>query len=139
MFGPFTSSGLHDTIRTNGTPAVVSAGNATTLSSTITSGRTRSMISSSCGWQNLAPSISSCQTGFTQVSSCSMVGLRNCGAVSRIEAARRAMLRHGTHGVLLNQVAEQAGLTSGAVLYHYPSLADPPPGGQQARHGGAFL
>ena len=41
-----------------------------------------------------------------------------------IEAARRAMLRHGTGGVLLNQVAEQAGLTSGAVLYHYPDLND---------------
>jgi AcrR family transcriptional regulator len=41
-----------------------------------------------------------------------------------IEAARRAMLRHGTDGVLLNQVAEQAGLTSGAVLYHYPDLSD---------------
>jgi AcrR family transcriptional regulator len=41
-----------------------------------------------------------------------------------IEAARRAMLRHGPDGVLLNQVAEQAGLTSGAVLYHYPSLRD---------------
>jgi AcrR family transcriptional regulator len=41
-----------------------------------------------------------------------------------IEAARRAMLRHGTDAVLLNQVAEQAGLTSGAVLYHYPDLRD---------------
>jgi AcrR family transcriptional regulator len=41
-----------------------------------------------------------------------------------IEAARRAMLRHGPDGVLLHQVAEQAGLTSGAVLYHYPDLRD---------------
>lgn len=41
-----------------------------------------------------------------------------------IEAARRAMIRHGTDTVLLNQVAEQAGLTSGAVLYHYPDLRD---------------
>lgn len=41
-----------------------------------------------------------------------------------IEAARRAMIQHGTDGVLLNQVAEQAGLTSGAVLYHYPDLRD---------------
>lgn len=40
-----------------------------------------------------------------------------------IEAARRAMIRHGTDSVLLNQVAEQAGLTSGAVLYHYPDLS----------------
>lgn len=41
-----------------------------------------------------------------------------------IEAARRAMVEHGTDRVLLNQVAEQAGLTSGAVLYHYPDLRD---------------
>ncbi len=33
------------------------------------------------------------------------------------------MLEHGT-SVRLNQVAEQAGLTSGAVLYHYPDLQD---------------
>jgi AcrR family transcriptional regulator len=41
-----------------------------------------------------------------------------------IEAARRAMIQHGTDGVLLNQIAQQAGLTSGAVLYHYPDLRD---------------
>ncbi len=41
-----------------------------------------------------------------------------------VEAARRAMIQHGPGGVLLNQVAEQAGLTSGAVLYHYPDLSD---------------
>src|SRR5215475_13996022 len=41
-----------------------------------------------------------------------------------IEAARRAMIQHGADGVLLNQVAEQAGLTSGAVLYHYPDLRE---------------
>jgi AcrR family transcriptional regulator len=41
-----------------------------------------------------------------------------------IEAAQRAMVQHGTDGVLLNQVAEQAGLSSGAVLYHYPDLRD---------------
>jgi AcrR family transcriptional regulator len=41
-----------------------------------------------------------------------------------IEAARRAMFRHGADGVMLNQVAEQAGLTSGAVLYHYPDLRE---------------
>ena len=34
------------------------------------------------------------------------------------------MIQHGTDGVALNQVAEQAGLTSGAVLYHYPDLRD---------------
>lgn len=40
-----------------------------------------------------------------------------------LEAAQRAMAEHGA-GVRLNQVAEQAGLTSGAILYHYPDLQD---------------
>jgi AcrR family transcriptional regulator len=40
-----------------------------------------------------------------------------------VDAARRAMLEHGS-AVRLNQVAEVAGLTSGAVLYHYPDLQD---------------
>lgn len=70
---PFISSGLRETIRTNGTPAVVSAGKHTTLSSTITSGRTRSTISFSRGSQYRAPEISSSHTGLIQVSSCSMV------------------------------------------------------------------
>ena len=46
MSGSFISRGLQDTIRTNGTPAVTRAGKQTTLSSTMTSGRVRSMISS---------------------------------------------------------------------------------------------
>jgi AcrR family transcriptional regulator len=41
-----------------------------------------------------------------------------------IEAARRAMIQHGSEGVHLNQIAEAAGLTSGAVLYHYPNVRD---------------
>ncbi len=81
---------MHDTIRTNGTPAVVSAGNATTLSSTMTSGRLRPMISRSCGSQYRAPSISACQVGAMNVSSCSMVGLRNSGAVSRMNSFQNA-------------------------------------------------
>ena len=40
-----------------------------------------------------------------------------------LEAAQRAMAEHGA-GVRLNQVAEQAGLTSGAILYHYPDLQE---------------
>ena len=40
-----------------------------------------------------------------------------------VDAARRAMLEHGS-AVRLNQVAEEAGLTSGAVLYHYPDLQE---------------
>ncbi|MGJ6963929.1 TetR/AcrR family transcriptional regulator [Streptosporangium sp. G11] len=41
-----------------------------------------------------------------------------------IAAAHRAIIRHGTEGVHLNHVAEEAGLTSGAVLYHYPRLSE---------------
>jgi AcrR family transcriptional regulator len=41
-----------------------------------------------------------------------------------IEAARRAMVQHGTDGVQIKQVAAEAGLTSGAVLYHYSDLQD---------------
>ncbi|MEU6408656.1 helix-turn-helix domain-containing protein [Microbispora sp. NPDC046933] len=41
-----------------------------------------------------------------------------------INAAHRAMLQHGAEGVHLNQIAEEAGLTSGAVLYHYPDLRE---------------
>ena len=40
-----------------------------------------------------------------------------------LEAAQRAMAEHGA-GVRLNQVADEAGLTSGAILYHYPDLQD---------------
>lgn len=40
---------------------------------------------------------------------------------SLLAAAQRAMAEHGP-GVRLNQVAEEAGLTSGAILYHYPDL-----------------
>ncbi len=38
-------------------------------------------------------------------------------------AAQRAMAEYGSN-VQLNQVAREAGLTSGAVLYHYPDLTD---------------
>ncbi|WP_240506580.1 TetR/AcrR family transcriptional regulator [Thermoactinospora rubra] len=41
-----------------------------------------------------------------------------------IEAARRAIVRHGIDRVQLAHVAEEAGLSSGAVLYHYPDLSD---------------
>lgn len=37
------------------------------------------------------------------------------------EAARRAVVEHGTN-VRLVQVAQAAGVTSGAILYHYPDL-----------------
>ena len=68
-------------MRAHGTPAVDTAGKAVTLSVTITSGRTSSQISSIRSWAYLAPSASSAQIGMVTVSSCSMVGLRNSGAV----------------------------------------------------------
>jgi AcrR family transcriptional regulator len=41
-----------------------------------------------------------------------------------VEAARRAIIEHGAGSVKLKEVAEEAGLTSGAVLYHYPVLEE---------------
>jgi DNA-binding transcriptional regulator YbjK len=38
-----------------------------------------------------------------------------------LDAARRAVIEHGT-SVRLAQVAHEAGVTSGAVLYHFPDL-----------------
>lgn len=39
-----------------------------------------------------------------------------------VAAAQRAIAAHGPDGARLNRVAEQAGLTSGAVLYYYPDI-----------------
>ncbi len=86
MPSPFTSSGLQETMRTNGLPAVSSAGKVMTLSSTITSGFTRSMIALSCGSQYFAPSMSASQIGLVTVSSCARVDLRYSGAVSRMKS-----------------------------------------------------
>ena len=86
MSSPRTSSGLQDTIRTNAPSEVISAGNETTLSSTITSGRCRAMISRSCGSQYVAPSISAWYVGCTNVASWSRVGLANSGAVSLMKS-----------------------------------------------------
>ena len=41
-----------------------------------------------------------------------------------VAAAQRAVAKHGPEGARLNRVAEEAGLTSGAVLYYYPNLDD---------------
>src|SRR5437868_4634938 len=49
---------------------------------------------------------------------------REARRIDLIEAARRAIVRHGIDGVQLAHVAEEAGLTSGAVLYHYPDIND---------------
>ncbi|WP_448808194.1 TetR/AcrR family transcriptional regulator [Agromyces bauzanensis] len=39
-----------------------------------------------------------------------------------VAAAQRAIAAHGPDGARLNRVAEEAGLTSGAVLYYYPDI-----------------
>ena len=41
-----------------------------------------------------------------------------------VAAAERAVLKHGIGGVRLRDVADEAGLTSGAVLYYYEELDD---------------
>ncbi|WP_312182192.1 TetR/AcrR family transcriptional regulator [Arthrobacter sp.] len=41
-----------------------------------------------------------------------------------VAAAQRAVARYGPDGARLNRVADEAGLTSGAVLYYYPNLED---------------
>ena len=41
-----------------------------------------------------------------------------------VEAARRAMLDRGTGQVMLKEIAEEAGVTSGAVLYHFPDVQE---------------
>ncbi len=48
---------------------------------------------------------------------------RDARRADLLAAAQRAMAEHGA-SVRLNQVAEKAGLTSGAVLYHYPDLQE---------------
>ena len=84
--GSLSSAGLQETIRTHGTPEAGSAGKLTTLSSTITSGRTSSMISCSRSSTYLAPSTSAWKVGAMNSPSCSIVGLRNTGAVSRMKS-----------------------------------------------------
>ena len=86
MSGSFHSSGLQDVMRTHGRPLVGRAANATTLSSTTTSGRISSKISRSRSSTYMAPSISACQVGLRKVSSWTIVGLRNSGAVSRMKS-----------------------------------------------------
>jgi len=41
-----------------------------------------------------------------------------------VAAAQRAIAAHGPDGARLNRIAEEAGLTSGAVLYYYPNIDD---------------
>ena len=73
-------------ILTQGAPCVTTAGKPTTLSSTITSGPTSAKISRSRGSTYQAPSTSACHVGAMNVSSWSIVGFRNSGAVSRMKS-----------------------------------------------------
>jgi hypothetical protein len=77
---------LQEAIRTQAQSAATTAGKATTLSSTITSGRTSSKISRRRSSTYLEPSISACQVGWMKPSSCSIVGLRKTGPVSRMKS-----------------------------------------------------
>ena len=63
-----------------------SAGKATTLSSTITSGSTSPMISTRRSSTCLAPSTSAPKVGAMNPSSCSIVGRRKTGEVSRMKS-----------------------------------------------------
>ncbi|MER3460463.1 MAG: TetR family transcriptional regulator, partial [candidate division GAL15 bacterium] len=38
-----------------------------------------------------------------------------------LEAARRVFARSGYHGTLMDQVAQEAGLSKGALYVHFPS------------------
>ena len=81
-----SSAGLHDTMRTHGRPADITAGKLTTLSSTMASGASSAMISSRRGFTNLAPSMRAWKVGAMNSPSCSIVGLRKTGAVSRMKS-----------------------------------------------------
>ena len=62
------------------------AGKATTLSSTMTSGASSSKISVRRGLTYFEPSIRACQVGAMNLPSCSIVGLRKTGDVSRMKS-----------------------------------------------------
>ncbi len=77
---------MQDTIRAHGRPLAGIAANATTLSSTIASGARSSKISDRRSFTYIEPSISACHVGCRNVSSCTIVGLRNSGDVSRMKS-----------------------------------------------------
>src|SRR5829696_3786401 len=80
--GSLSSSGLQETIRTQGLPLAGIAGNAQTLSSTIASGWRPSKISTRRSSTYLAPSSSASQVGAMNSLSWSNVDFLNTGAVS---------------------------------------------------------
>ena len=73
-------------MRTHGRALAGRAGKATTLSSTTTSGSTSRRISASRTSTYCAPSISAWNVGRMKASSCSIVGSRKIGAVSRMKS-----------------------------------------------------
>src|SRR5262245_34873768 len=85
-------------MRTHGRPLAGSAANATTLSSTMASGRSSSMISVSRGSTYFAPSISACQVGAMNSPICSRVDFRNTGAVSRMKSIQNWPGTSGSSG-----------------------------------------
>ena len=96
--GSFSSAGLQDMIRTHGRPDAASAGNATTLSSTITSGPSSSKISLSLGSTYFAPSMRAWNVGAMNSPSCSSVDLRKTGDVSRMKSIQNWPGISGTSG-----------------------------------------
>jgi predicted NBD/HSP70 family sugar kinase len=74
--------------RIHGHPASETDGKLATQSCTIASGRRSDQISVSRSCEYSAPSTNSVQMGAVTVSSCSMVGRRNCGDVSRTNSAQ---------------------------------------------------
>lgn len=60
---------------------------------------------------------------FSNVYSARVARTKSARRADLLEAAQRAMAVHGP-GVRLNQVASEAGLTSSAILYHYPDLQE---------------
>ena len=82
--GSRSSAGLHESERTQRAPLVRMAGKVTTLSSTITSGRSSAKISRRRGSTYMAPSQSAWKVGTTKSSIVSIVGRRKTGAVSRM-------------------------------------------------------
>ena len=73
-------------MRAHGRPLAGIAANATTLSSTIASGARSSKIEASRSFTYIEPSINACHVGSRNDESCSIVGLRNSGAVSRMKS-----------------------------------------------------
>ena len=88
MSGSVSSSGLAETTRIHGQPASDTEGKLATQSCTIASGRNSAQISVSRSCEYSAPSTNSAQIGAVTVSSCSIVGRRNCGDVSRTNSAQ---------------------------------------------------